>query len=187
VVLDYKKLNGINVNSEMSWTIDRGATAHGFCLWFDSETGAGFSFSNSPASPEQNAYRQSFLPLPESVELTVGDRVKVGIRADFVQSEYVWSWKTRVTNSVGQVKAEYRQSTFNGMPLSPEQLRKGASSFVPAPNIDAAIDREILELFHTGITLEKISQHLVERFPEHFPKWHTALTRVAKMSARYSQ
>ena len=186
-VLNYKKLADINVNGEMSWTVDRGATTHGICLWFDSETGAGFSFSNSPPSSEQNVYRQLFLPLPQAVELMAGDQVKVVIRADFVQSEYVWSWKTRVTNSIGQMKAEYRQSTFNGMPLSPEQLRKGASSFVPAPNIEAAIDREVLELFHSGITLEEISQRLVKRFPERFPQWHAALTHVAKMSARYSQ
>ena len=58
---------------------------------------------------------------------------------------------------------------------------------MPSPNMEATIDRMILELFHSSISLEEISRKLADRFPERFPEWRKALTRVSEMSLRYSQ
>jgi len=187
VVLDYKSLQSINVSSEMSWTIDRAATAHGICVWFDSETGAGFSFSNLPPSTEQNIYRQLFLPLQGAIELSAGDRVQVGLRANFVQVDYVWSWQTRVTDSTGAVKAEYRQSTFNSLPLSLDRLRKRADSFVPEPNEDLQIDGRALDLMQRKLALHQIADILAKEFPARFKIRNEALTRAADLAALYSK
>jgi type I protein arginine methyltransferase len=185
--LDYKNLDGVNVKREISWTMDRGATAHGICIWFESETAPGFSFTNSPGSKEQNPYRQMFLPYPEAVEVIAGDRVQVGIRADFVQAKYVWSWHTRVTNSIGRAKAEYRQSTFNSTPISTERMHKRAQSFVPTPNEDSQIDRMVLDLMQQKLALDEIAKTLTAEFPARFKNWDDALARVGDLSVRYSK
>jgi type I protein arginine methyltransferase len=186
-VLDYKSLDGVNVKGATSWTMDRSATTHGLCMWFDCETGAGFSFSNSPQCAEQNAFRHLFLPFPEAIELSAGDRVQVAVRADFVQVDYVWSWQTRVTTADGVTKAEYRQSTFNSLPLSRDRLRKRAHSFVPEPNEDLQIDRRALDLMQQKLALHEIADILVAEFPARFKIRNEALTRAADLSARYSK
>jgi protein arginine N-methyltransferase 1 len=185
-VLDYKKLDGINVSGEISWVMDRGATAHGICLWFDSETGAGFSFSNHPASHKANIYRQLFLPWQEAVDLTTGDRVEVSLRADFVHSDYVWSWDTRVTGGEC-VKAEFRQSTFTGVQLSPDRLRRRAHRFVPEPNEDSRIDSLALDLMRQKLSLDEIAKALLAEYPARFKNWNAALNRAADLSERYSK
>jgi hypothetical protein len=47
-------------------------------------------------SGERHIYKQLFFPWPEAIELMAGDQVEARRRADFFQSDYVWSWKTRV-------------------------------------------------------------------------------------------
>jgi hypothetical protein len=97
----------------------------------------GIAYSNSPASGERHIYKQLFFPWPEAVDLTAGDHLEVRLGAYFVQSDYVWSWETRVLSGE-RVKAEFRQSTLNGVALSSDRLRKRAHGFVPEPNEDFA-------------------------------------------------
>jgi len=41
-----------------------------------------------------------------------------------VSGDYIWRWATHVVSQSGQVKADFKQSTFFGTPISPSQLRK---------------------------------------------------------------
>ncbi len=186
-VLDYKQLHDHNVKGEMSWLVDRSVTAHGMCVWYDSETAEGAGFSNSPAARGEHVYRHAFFPWPEALELKAGDQVKIGLRADFVDSAYVWSWNTQVTNDSGQAKARYRQSTFNSTQLPRERLGKRAHTFVPAPNKDWQIDRRVLELMDLNLTLDEIAKALRSEFPTRFKDWDAALTRAGDLSEKYSR
>ena len=185
-VLDYKNLEGTNVDSEMRWVTSRAATAHGVCTWFDCETAAGIGYSNSPASIERHVYKQLFFPWPSAVELMVGDHVAVRLRADFVESDYIWSWETRVM-SRELVKAEFRQSSFHGAMLSPDRLRKRAHGFVPEPNEDSRIDLLVLDLMRQKLSLDKIAKALLAEYPVRFKNWNAALARAADLSERYSK
>ena len=49
------------------------------------------------------------------------------------------------------------------------------------------IDKLILDLLFDRINLETIARRVSERFPERFPDWRKALTRVGDMSLRYSE
>ena len=44
----------------------------------------------------------------------------------------------------------------------------------------------IFDLLFSGVTLEVISRQIADRFPDRFPDWRKALTRVGEMSLRYS-
>ena len=92
-----------------------------------------------------------------------------------------------MTTNSGRVKDQYRQSTFNGAPLSPPRLHKRAASFVPDPNEDWRIDYKVLDLMGRNLSLDEIAKMLLSDFPRKFKDWKAALTRVANLSERYSK
>lgn len=117
--LDYREVSSANVCGEILWRVARGGTAHGIAVWFDAELANGIGFSNHPAAPEL-IYGQAFFPFARPVQVSEGERVNVRLRADHVQNDYVWSWTTDFTDQ----KIAFEQSTFYGVPLSTEQLKK---------------------------------------------------------------
>lgn len=186
-VLDYETLEGPSLSGDLSWLIERNATAHGVCVWYEAETDPASTFTNAPAASERYVYRHAFFPWPEPVELMAGDRVTVSLRADFVNGDYVWSWNTTLTSDSSDVKARYRQSTFIGAILSPERLRRSAAGFVPEPNEDWRIDSKLLELIGRGISLGEIATTLLAEFPAQLKDWNVALARAADLSETYSK
>jgi protein arginine N-methyltransferase 1 len=121
--------------------------------------------------------------------LAVGDTVNVYLEANLVGDDYLWRWNTRVLDQgqPDQVKADFRQSSFFSVPLSPLKLRKKASNYVPKLNEDGKIDRTILDLLNSDVSLGEIASRLLTQFPSRFPKWENALAHVGELSEKYSQ
>lgn len=117
--LDYYQVESADVCAEISWRAARRGTAHGIALWFDSELADGIGFSNRPGSAEL-IYGNAFLPFSRPVAVNEGEQIVLRLRADLVQDDYVWSWATDFPDQ----KIGFKQSTFMGVALSPEQLRK---------------------------------------------------------------
>jgi len=117
--LDYYEVESSDVCAEIPWCAARRGTAHGIAVWFDSDLADGIGFSNRPGLPEL-IYGNGFLPFSRPVEVNEGEQIVLKLRADFVQDDYVWSWATHFTEQ----KIRFKQSTFWGVALSPEQLRK---------------------------------------------------------------
>jgi protein arginine N-methyltransferase 1 len=186
-VLDYNDLDRPSLKGELSCIIERHATPHGVCMWFEAETPPASSYTNSPANREPYVYRHAFFPWPEALELKAGDHVTVNLRADFVNTEYVWSCDTTLRNDSAQVKASYRQSTFIGATLSREQLRRRAAGFVPEPKQDWLVDSRAMSLIGSGITLGEIASALLAEFPARFKNWNAALAKAADLSETYSK
>jgi hypothetical protein len=78
-----------------------------------------------------------------------------------------------------RVKSEFWQSTFNGVALSPERLRKRAHRFVPEPNEDSRIDSLMLDLMRQKLSLDEIAKALLAQYPVRFKNWNAALVRAA--------
>ena len=117
--LDYREVETADVCAEISWRVERTATAHGIAVWFDADLAEGIGFTNRPGAAEL-VYGQAFFPFPRPVGVSEGERVSVRLRADLVQEDYVWSWDTDFTDQ----KIGFKQSTFYSVPLSVERLRK---------------------------------------------------------------
>ena len=117
--LDYREVVSADVCAEISWRVERSALAHGIAVWFDAELAEGIGFTNRPGAAEL-VYGQAFFPFPRPVDVSEGERVSVLLRADLVQQDYVWGWTTDFTEQ----KIRFEQSTFFGVPLSVERLRK---------------------------------------------------------------
>ena len=186
--LDYATIESPNVGAEVRWTAERGGTAHGVVAWFDAVLGEGVTLSNAPGGPEL-IYGQSFFPLLRPVELAAGDGVAVRLCADLVGEDYIWRWETRVLErgDPARVKAHFKQTTFRGVPLSPERLRRQSSAHVPELGEDGEADRFILSLMDGTRPLAEIAGQLSERFPEKFAAPGSALNRVGELSSRYSR
>ena len=115
-------------------------------MWFDSTLVEGVNFSNAPGRPEL-IYGSAFFPWPEPVDLVSGDQLAIVLRADLVDEAYVWRWNTRVLASDGgRVKADFRQSTFYGVPLPLSQLKKRAAEYSPKLNRNGEVDQLVLTL-----------------------------------------
>jgi len=184
--IDYTRVGGADFSGEMSWQVQQKGTAHGLLVWFDTELFEAAGFSNSPGK-SSTLYGSAFFPWEKPVELEIGGRIDVGIRADLVGDDYVWNWKTLVIDQAGSEKASFNQSTFFGIVHSPAQLRKQSDSFVPALNDDGLLDQFILGLMNQERQQKEIAQLVIERFPARFANRRDALTHVAKLSGKYSR
>ncbi len=210
-ILDYTTIESPDVSAELTWTVERSGIAHGISIWFDAILAEGAGFSTAPGMPEL-VYGNGFLPWLKPVHLNKGDRISVTLQANLVGDDYIWRWNTCVLEDpppppplkrggleetqhseppflrgAGGIKANFKQSTFFGMPLSPAQLRKTAANYVPTLNEDGEIDRLILELMSSGMPLGDIANRVKEKFPSCFRNSPDALTRVGDISKKYSK
>jgi type I protein arginine methyltransferase len=186
-VLDYAKLEGPDINAEISWTLAKPRTAHGLLVWFDSELLEGIGFSNRPSDPEL-IYGNAFFPFSRPIDLSAGDEIAVTLSGDLIADDYVWRWNTRVVNqeNPGVLKAAFKQSTFFGVPLSAAQLRKQSDSHVTLLNEEGGIERFILSRMDGKTTLGEIAAQLTTLYPGHFASYQGALDRVSALSQKYS-
>ena len=185
--IDYAQPLPANRKGSNDFRIVRRGTGHGLVLWFDTELADGIGYSNAPGQPKL-IYGMAFFPWPSDVALEEGDCVSVILRADLVGEDYVWSWESRVTGAApGRCKAEFRQSSFMGKPLSRENLRRVADSFRPELDADGEIARLVLERMNGERSLGEIARELADRFPESFRTVREALTRAGELSEKYSR
>jgi len=184
--LDYDSVTEPDIHGEAIWTTDRPGIADGLVLWFDATLADGIGFSNAPGQPEL-IYGNAYFPLSEPVPLEAGDTVSVALHADLVRDDYIWRWNTRILGQgkPGQVKADFRQSTLAGTPLSPQQLRRRADSHVASLNENGTIASAILERMARGMRNDDISREVAEQFPHRFRSWQDALTEVGEMATKY--
>lgn len=185
--IDYASVESPSFRATVTAHASRAGTGHGVCAWFDATLADGVTFSNAPSAPEL-IYGQAFFPWPEPVPLEAGDAVTMTLRADAVGGDYSLGWDTRVAfGDSARRKAEFRQSSFFGEPLSPATLRRQSASHVPALNDDGRIDQLGLALMGEGRPLGEIARRLAERFPQRFARWEDALTRAGELSMRYGR
>jgi len=187
--LNYHTVENADISAKVTWTAARAGTAHGLGVWFDRVVSEGSCLSNAPGEPEL-IYGHAFFPWSTPVSLAEGDMVSVALRADLVHDDdYIWCWDTCVLDQgdANKVKANFKQSSFFGAPLSPSQLRKRDAAYMPNVDEDGEIDRFILTSMDGETSLAEITRRVSDRFPSRFPKWEDALARVGRLSQKYSQ
>ena len=184
--LDYYEIQSANIRAEIVWQIARSGTAHGLAVWFDSELIDEIGFSNHPDGPEL-IYGNGLFPFSQPIEVVEGDRVEVTLRADFIRDDYVWRWDTKFFSAGESVapKMSFKQSTFFGAPLSPEQMRKQAESYKPALDQRGEARSFIMELMTGENSLADIAERLTERFPQRYVDRQDALNEVTAVSREF--
>ena len=58
----------------------------------------------------------------------------VALHADLLGDDYIWRWNTRVLGqgNAERIKANFRQSTLAGTPLSPSSCAAGRTAMWPS-------------------------------------------------------
>ena len=109
--LDYATIENPNIAPPpIVQTAVRNGTAHGLFIWFDAEIGDGIGFSNAPDTDKiASVYGRAFFPLLEPVAIAKGDTIRLTIKAELVDKEYVWRWQTHISGVDGVVKADFQQ------------------------------------------------------------------------------
>lgn len=186
--LDYRTITDANVSGEMNWQVESDAMAHGFCLWFDATLADGIGFSNAPGGGAK-VYGSAFFPWLEPVNLTAGDSVSIALKANLVGDDYIWSWNTTVQGdgTDQESKANFQQSTFLGLTLSPQHLRKQAATYTPQLNEHGRIAQFVLHLISEGLAQGEIANRLAAAYPAKFNRQRDALSHVTLLAEKFCE
>lgn len=184
-VLDYLSGAKACLAADLNFVVTRAGTAHGLCLWFETELLDGIGYSSGPES-QKTIYGQVFLPWLEAVPVQEGQKIFVSLRANLVGEEYIWLWETKICGNTKNAGRFFKQSTFQSAHLSPQSLRRCAADFVPALSEDGLADRWLLHAMDGKASLREIAEEAARRFPVIFPLWQDALRRAAKLAGQFS-
>jgi protein arginine N-methyltransferase 1 len=183
--LDYRTVEQTDVQGSGSFRVSRSGTAHGVSVWFDSELSEGAAFSNAPGQPEL-IYGNAFFPLERPMEIAPADTVDLTYGASLTGRDYVWRWNTRIARD-GALRAEYRQSTALGFPLSPALLERSSERFVPTLDEGGDALRFVLASMSGDLSVREIAAQTAERFPRLFPRDGDSLQYVIRLAQKHSR
>lgn len=182
--IDYARVEAPNVAGEASLHVTRDGVAHGLCLWFDAELADGVGFSNRPGEPRL-IYNQAFFPLSRPVEVARGDTAELSFRASLVDGDYLFAWDTSIRRD-GATVARFRQSTLDGLPLTPALLGPSSEHHVPSLDEDGVLVRAVLERIDGVRSLGAIADELLAERPASFGSRADALARVARVVRKHA-
>lgn len=186
--LDYASVECADVQGNLDWTVERAGTGHGILMWFDADLAEGIGFSNAPGSPE-GIYDCVFFPWTEPVPLMPGQFLSVDLDARLVQKDYVWRWNTHIEAIPGSGTSaiHFDQSQLSGVVLSPNQLHRLATDYIPQLSEEGILRRRTLELINGRLSVEGIAHRLASEFPQRFPSVREALSYAGIVSQEYSR
>jgi type I protein arginine methyltransferase len=184
--LDYRRAATAEArfSAAADFTVERGGTAHGIGLWFDTELHDGIGFSNAPGEPDA-LYGRAFMPWLHPVTLSQGFTVRASVQAWSVAGPYVWCWKTTVLDGRGEPVADFAQSTFDSAPPDLNHLHRGSGTHVPTRSREVELDAFVLALIDGRTELGEIARRMLSAFPGEFVEEHAALDYAARCARRY--
>lgn len=182
--LDYHRINDADVRGQCHWRFDTPGRCNGFAVWFDTCLIDDIGFSNAPGN--DFIYKNAFFPLEESVTLYPGDNLALQLEARHVGGDYIWVWRTRVTDSSGQRRFGYTQSTFRGQLLDPGALRKRKPDYIPVLSPSGRAAHDILAMMRAGEPLRTIATRVRVEHPGVFDSEQKALERVLELAQQFT-
>jgi protein arginine N-methyltransferase 1 len=178
--LDYRTVTETRAAGTLDQPVTRAGTLHGASAWFVGELADGVTLSTAPGEPP-TIYGTAFFPFASPVDVLPGDRVRMGFRADPVGDDYLWRWDVRAERE-GVVLAESAHSAFRGATFSPERLRRRSHLARPTLGDEGRIDRFVLQAMDGSATVGEIAERLRDAFPDRFPRWEDAVSRVGRLA-----
>lgn len=138
--LDYATLSGGPVSGTVTLEVVRRGSLHGFAISFEAHVTDGVRYTTAPGN--HLVYGRTFLPT-EPIDVAAGERIAVTLRVDDRGEQWAWDWELR--DHAETVRARARQSTFLGVPTSPEALLRLASGNRPALAAGGTRARRVLD------------------------------------------
>lgn len=184
-VLNYAEGASATACASLAFRAERGGTAHGLCVWFETCLFGDIGYSSGP-SGTSTIYGQLFLPFCEPLAMTQGQEIQVELHADPVLGDYVWRWETSVGTAGGAAR-HFQQSTFQGANFSRQSLARRSADFVPQLSETGEAERWLLQAMDGKSSLRDIAQEAAKRFPNLFAGWEEAFRRASELSGKFSR
>ena len=172
------------LSGKVTTIVRRGATLHGIGAWFAAELSPSVSMTNSPLSEDTINRRAVFFPLDPPTRVEANERVQIDMR--IVPDEKLVSWRVKIFNNGSSPRAQFAHSTFRGMLLCPEDLRKAKPDFVPRLTAWGEARRSVVDLCDGRRTLAAIEKEIYKRHPNLFASPAEAAAFVAEVMVPYA-
>src|ERR1700730_11404618 len=184
--LDYMGNPGPDVSGKLAFRAKRNGTAHGICVWFETELYEDIGFSSGPESPV-TIYGQLFLPWLEPVVIEEGQAILVMLNANLVGADYLWRWETEIARANGAEKVHFRQSTFEGVQVSLHTLRRHATDHIPVLTAEGEAEHFLLEAMDGRASLQEIAKSAAKQFPKVYSSHEEAFERASEMARKFTR
>src|SRR5262249_21931238 len=136
---------------------------------------------NSPLAPRRIDRMCSFMPIATAVRVVRGDRIAVSINVTPEQS--ILSWKVKIFDQRGDLKARSTHSSLRGMLLTREALLKTRTDFAPRLTRRGEARRAVLGLCDGRHKVADIENVIFELYREVFNSREKVSQFVAEVAA----
>jgi protein arginine N-methyltransferase 1 len=184
--LDYMGNPERQMSAKLAFRANRNGTAHGICVWFETQLYEDIGFSSGPESPV-TIYGQLMLPFLEPVVVEQGQEIIVTLHANLVGKDYIWRWETEIAAADGGKKVHFRQSAFEGLTVSSHTLRRHAVNHIPVLTAEGVAERFLLGAMDGRVSLEEIAKRAAEQFPAVYSSREEAFERASELARKLSR
>jgi protein arginine N-methyltransferase 1 len=182
--IDLTDISPTQFSSEATIVIERLGTMHGIMGCFEAHLSPHVVMSNSPLRRGRIVRRNAFFPIDRPVEVEPGDQVSVAMTID--ASNVMVTWRVGIATREGVAKGKFVHSTFKGMLLDKESLRKTRPGFVPKLSKWGEARRSVVDLCDGKRTFEEIRAEVYRRHPKLFASIEEAERFVTEVFVPYA-
>ena len=173
---------------ETSVTVERDGTLHGIGGWFRAQLSENAVMTNSPLAAERINRRNVFFPIDRPVCVSAGDSVQIVMH--IMPTDMIVAWKTEVWGKTAEgsaiSKGRFAHSTWQGMLIVQEDLRKNSPTSVPQLSPRGLARLTVLRLCDGKNTLAQVEQEVHRSHPQLFRSIREAAVFVAEVVTRYA-
>ena len=182
--IDLMTASNTSFRGEVCTVVAREGTLHGFGGWFAAQLSPQTILTNSPLAPEPVNRRNAFYPIERPVDVVPGDRIRIALHIIF--SETIVTWNVRIVAADGNEKASFRHSTWSGMLVAEEDLRRTQPQSIPRLSRRGEARLTVLTLCDGTRTLAEVEAEMYKRYPDLFPMAAQAARFVSEVVTRYT-
>ncbi|MBW8868050.1 MAG: 50S ribosomal protein L11 methyltransferase [Acidobacteria bacterium] len=168
-----------------SCRIERTTVVRGIAGWFTAALAPGITLTNAPGAPNRIDRRNVFLPLRERVAVEPGDIVCTSLTIDPIA--IMLRWRVEIASAQGGVRHATDASTFHGMLMSRDDLRRTRPDFVPVLTAAGRARKTILDLCDGSRPVADIEAEVERRHPSLFDTRAAVAVFVAEVLTRYAE
>ena len=141
--------------------------------------------TNAPGAPHRIDRRNVFLPLHERVAVEPGDVVCTALTIDPIA--VMLRWRVEIASADGTVRHTTDASTFHGMLVSRDDLKRTRRDFVPVLTEAGRARKSILDLCDGARSVADIEAEVERRHASLFATPAAVAVFVAEVLTRYAE
>ena len=172
-------------SARASCRVERRASVDGIAGWFTAALAPGITLTNAPGAPNRIDRRNVFLPLREPVAVDPGDVVCTALTIDPIA--IMLRWRVEIASADGRSRHVTDASTFHGMLMSRDDLRRTRPDFVPVLTAAGRARKTILDLCDGSRPVGDIEAEVERRHATLFDTRASVSVFVAEVLTRYAE